>query len=511
MSQEERPPHGGRMDEADAGYAVEFGTRSGHTRVPADSTGFTGPGQLRLGTTTVQVAGRRKRPFRTAARESRDFRIEDICNVLRQGRSVRFTVSPSASPSPSTRMRQTVRFTAQDEAQASAIQSRLPLRQTEAFAQEQAERTDFHARLDRLSPRAWVTPGLIAVNVAVFIAMLLNGADPFHADGSMMVRWGSDYGPLTMGGQWWRMFTSMFLHFGVIHLALNMWALYDSGRMAERLFGSARFLLLYVAAGLAGSITSLLWNPQVNSAGASGAIFGVLGGLLAFTLNPGNGVPRSIMSELRNSALLFAGYSLFYGLVRSGIDNAAHIGGLIGGCAAGFALARPLHEDVRARFGHARFAVAAAGCALALAALAWPLAHASDKIRSAQQFQRTMMTFSAQEGAVIDATNRINARMSSHALTPAGYAAAIESEVLPQWDALYRQVAATPLAGDDPDHAFQQLLVPYLAARRDEMRYAAEAARHDNDAQAIARSKHAGQEVERLAEEIDQLTASRKR
>jgi rhomboid protease GluP len=161
------------------------------------------------------------------------------------------------------------------------------------------------------------------------------------------VRWGSNYGPLTTNGQWWRLLTNTFVHFGLLHIAFNMWALYLSGRTVERLLGSTRFVLLYLFAGIAASMTSLLWNPMVNSAGASGAIFGVFGRMLAFVLNPRNAVPQSVMVEHRNSTLAFAGYSLFYGMVHSGIDNAAHIGGLVAGLAMGFLLARPLTSEAR--------------------------------------------------------------------------------------------------------------------------------------------------------------------
>jgi rhomboid protease GluP len=174
-------------------------------------------------------------------------------------------------------------------------------------------------------------------------------------------------------GEWWRLFTAMFLHFGLIHLAFNMWVLWSLGQLTERLFGSAYFLVLYLFSGLCGSLGSLYWHPDVNSAGASGAIFGVMGGLFALMVKPATRIPPSIAVAQRNSALIFIAYNLFNGL-RPGIDNAAHIGGLLGGFAMGWALARPV--DVEARQDPLpRLAVAAAIGATVLVALAWPLFH----------------------------------------------------------------------------------------------------------------------------------------
>jgi membrane associated rhomboid family serine protease len=157
-----------------------------------------------------------------------------------------------------------------------------------------------------------------------------------------MIRLGTDYTPLTLGGQWWRLLTSIFLHFGLFHVALNMWALYVNGLVAERIFGSVRYLAIYLVAGVTGSVTSLLWHPIVNGAGASGAIFGVLGALLAFFLLRKGGLPASVAKAQSTSAGVFVIYSLLNGARYGGIDNAAHLGGLVGGFVMGLLLARPL-------------------------------------------------------------------------------------------------------------------------------------------------------------------------
>jgi len=111
---------------------------------------------------------------------------------------------------------------------------------------------EFEELIVRLTPRTPVTYALIAINVAVFAAMAAAGAGIFTPDGRIYVAWGSNLVPVTVDGEWWRLGSSMFLHFGVIHLLLNMWVLYSNGRMVERMFGSTRFLVLYLFAGLCG-------------------------------------------------------------------------------------------------------------------------------------------------------------------------------------------------------------------------------------------------------------------
>ena len=127
-----------------------------------------------------------------------------------------------------------------------------------------------------------------------------------------------------------------------MYLAFNMWCLWSLGSLAERLFGNWTFLMLYVLSGLGGSICSLLWNPTVISAGASGAIFGVAGGLITFWLLGRLSIPKSVIKRDLNSLLWFVGYNLFHGLTGTGVDNAGHVGGLLAGLLMGTFLHWPL-------------------------------------------------------------------------------------------------------------------------------------------------------------------------
>ena len=119
--------------------------------------------------------------------------------------------------------------------------------------------------------------------------------------------------------------------FGALHLLFNMWALGIFGPLVERLYGSINYLCIYLASGLAGSLASLSWHPELNSAGASGAILGMLGAMLAAQLRGGKSFPSNIVRPLRNTTLVFLGWTLYAGFTSNGIDNAAHLGGLAAG------------------------------------------------------------------------------------------------------------------------------------------------------------------------------------
>lgn len=208
---------------------------------------------------------------------------------------------------------------------------------------------DFPARLNAVSPNEWLARTLVGLMVLVFAVTVLLGGGLLQADGRVHVALGSNYGPFTLAGQWWRLLSAQFLHFGLIHIGFNAMALWQVGPLAERLFGRWHFLLLFLLAGIGGGFGTLIWHPQVNSAGASGAIFGLIGGLLAFVSRRDLGVPLALVNNLRRSFLSFGGFSLAAGFLLPGVDNAAHVGGLAAGFVLGLVLARPV--DVAARQG----------------------------------------------------------------------------------------------------------------------------------------------------------------
>ncbi|MBI3449155.1 MAG: rhomboid family intramembrane serine protease, partial [Acidobacteria bacterium] len=200
----------------------------------------------------------------------------------------------------------------------------------------------FAVALHQLTPSAPLTPTLIAVNVAVWIAMLANGANPLSPDTEVMRAWGADFGPLTANGEWWRLLTSNYLHFGAIHLFCNMFALWQIGALVERLLGRSGFLITYLISGVAGSLASLWWHPYAVGAGASGAVFGVYGALLGFITRESGTIPREVLSRLRSGGVTFLGYNLIFGLSIPGISLAAHAGGLAAGFLCGVLLSHQL-------------------------------------------------------------------------------------------------------------------------------------------------------------------------
>jgi membrane associated rhomboid family serine protease len=196
---------------------------------------------------------------------------------------------------------------------------------------------NFYARLRRASATA--TQALLAANLAVFGLMALTGMNLLDPDSQSLIRWGARVNELIAQGQWWRVATPMFVHVGLLHLAFNMWALKNLGDFVERLYGFWRFLLIYFAAGLIGDVASMLYRPDSMAAGASGAIFGIMGALAAFIFRRRQVIPRPILGNIRNTVFSLIGYNLVFTWIVPQIDGSAHVGGLIGGFVLGWLLA----------------------------------------------------------------------------------------------------------------------------------------------------------------------------
>ena len=185
-----------------------------------------------------------------------------------------------------------------------------------------------------------VTQVLLIANVMVFIAMVLASGPSLDFTGQVMVHFGANFGPFTLSGQWWRLLTYMFLHEGLMHIAFNMWCLWDLGALCETLYGRWTYLAIYFVTGIAAGLTSVGWNPGVLSVGASGAIFGLAGALIASFYLGEFSVPRVAIQGTLRSLLFFVGFNVLFGSMVSGIDNACHAGGLISGLILGALIAR---------------------------------------------------------------------------------------------------------------------------------------------------------------------------
>jgi membrane associated rhomboid family serine protease len=203
---------------------------------------------------------------------------------------------------------------------------------------------EFRETLASRTPHIWVTPALLWANSLVHAAMAIGGADPWSTSSTDAIKWGANYGHLTLGGQWWRLLTSAFVHFGTPHLVLNMVVLWSVGYLVEALIGNVGFLVTYMLAAVLGSIASLAWNPYAVAAGASGAVFGVYGILLAYLVRARESVPKELVRRLVRGAGLFVLLNLALGLAIKNIDVADHLGGLVAGFGGGLLFARPLDK-----------------------------------------------------------------------------------------------------------------------------------------------------------------------
>ncbi|HSK42700.1 MAG TPA: rhomboid family intramembrane serine protease, partial [Candidatus Binatia bacterium] len=171
------------------------------------------------------------------------------------------------------------------------------------------------------------TRNLVLINIAAFALCKLLNLFSIRSIWDLSLEWG----PATLGGQWWRMFSSMFLHSGWGHLLGNMWWLWVVGKRAELLFSKPVFVSLYLLTGLTGEVLSLTVHPEIFSCGASGAIFGITGVVIAALW-----MGRVTSSLLRFSwriwpLMIFTALSLFGGAGTPHVDNAAHLGGFVSG------------------------------------------------------------------------------------------------------------------------------------------------------------------------------------
>ena len=206
-----------------------------------------------------------------------------------------------------------------------------------------------------------VTVALLTINVLVFLAMVLQQrAALSHPDNLQLLNWGADFGPLSLGTQPWRILTSNYVHIGLPHLLVNMWALWQLGRATEHIFGRLLYLVIYTAAGISGSLLSLLHDPMGISAGASGALFGIIGALIAGLYLGKLPFPKQVRDGLLKNLVWVAVLTLGVGSFIARIDNAGHVGGLIMGLGLGAIIGPNLMEEPVPRAAYNRLVLIAA-------------------------------------------------------------------------------------------------------------------------------------------------------
>lgn len=207
--------------------------------------------------------------------------------------------------------------------------------QTIVAATEEVKQAEEINKVMKLSgSNLYATYAIITINVIVFFLMVIDGAGIMDTNAVVHIKWGSNFTALTLSGDWWRLITNVFIHFGIIHIVMNTYAFYTVGVYLEPMLGKTRYITAYLCTGVLASIASLWWHKDgVNSAGASGAIFGLYGVFLALLFT--NLIPKQMRIALLQSIGIFVAYNLVYGM-KSGVDNSAHIGGLVSGLVIGF-------------------------------------------------------------------------------------------------------------------------------------------------------------------------------
>ena len=169
------------------------------------------------------------------------------------------------------------------------------------------------------------TTVIVILNIGLFIGVLVTGG----ADTQNLVKWGAKYGPSIADGQYWRLLVPVFLHAGFFHLLTNLFGLVIFGSMVERTFGTKNFIAIYLAAGIIGNVVSFLAGPNPG-VGASGGVFGIVAAFGVYLL-----LNRKLLGQMGSQQLtsigLIVSINIVFGLVSTGIDNAAHFGGLLAG------------------------------------------------------------------------------------------------------------------------------------------------------------------------------------
>ncbi len=181
------------------------------------------------------------------------------------------------------------------------------------------------------------TTALMAINLAVFAGMLLTGGGLMGFSGQQLVKWGGNFGPLTVGGEYWRLITTGFVHANLLHIGFNMWCLWSLGQLSERLFGRWQTLCIYLLTGVGGALLSIGYNPGRLEVGASGAIFGIAGALLAGIKFGNLAISAGERKSIISSMIFFVILNFSLGL-GGNIDNMCHLGGFITGLLVGLPL-----------------------------------------------------------------------------------------------------------------------------------------------------------------------------
>lgn len=375
-----------------------------------------------------------------------------------------------------------------------AAASEMPAPHARTAVSPAARMLEFHRQLAPHTPRVWVAYAILAINVAVFLAQSASGVSVSSPTVADLIKWGGDLGTLTTHGQWWRTLTCIFVHAGIVHLAMNMFVLWSIGPFVERLLGNLGFLVLYLFAGIAGSLASLIHAPSVVSIGASGAIFGLYGGIVGFLLRSKGTLPNEVVKQLWRTAGAFIFYNVLYGMAVAGLDQAAHFGGFIGGALGGLVLGHPL--DARGFAGRTLRSLVLA--ALGIAGFCVAVA----TIPKATDFQAELKQYSQIEQTTLDRLNQASTQNHAGQLTNAQWSDIVEQEVLPPWRVELTRLRALPRL-DARQAQLRDRLADYLNQRIAAEQMLAQSMR-TNDAALNAKALELQADADALAKKITQ-------
>ena len=331
-------------------------------------------------------------------------------------------------------------------------------------------------------PHLRVTYALVVLNFLVFIAMLLSGAGLWHSPNGVQLAWGANFGPATQDGQWWRLGSALFLHFGLLHLALNMWALWDGGQWVERMYGPVRFAVIYFAAGLMGNLLSLVVHAGHGvSGGASGAIFGIYGALITYLLCERSRIQHGEFRWLFWGALGFSGATIVFGLLVPGIDNAAHIGGLLTGLLAGYLLLKRTADQAliiqRGRWLSLGLLLLATGLLVYL--IPQPSYRWSEELKAREEIG----AFLRDDLAISDSWQKLLLEGKQGRLSFDELAEKIDTVVAERYEESFDELSALPHKEALPSAPKLEKLIRYAERRRDASRALADGLRNRDQLQ----------------------------
>ncbi len=338
------------------------------------------------------------------------------------------------------------------------------------------------ARLRELTPRPWALYLVTALNVGVWLLNVLGGMSPVQPAPADLFDWGANSASAVVrDGECWRLLTATVLHGGIMHLLLNLYALWIAGAQVCRWFGNLQFLMIYWGSALAGSALSLHFSSQqAVSVGASGAVFGVLGALLVGMYQHKERLPKGKVAQLFASQGAFVAFALVQGFTRQGIDNAAHVGGLLAGAVMAWLLIEMVDDEASDELRRSRRWLACGGVALVAWGLVWSAQPGVDH-RQGFGTQRALQQLSPRMNEVEAALRRDADAVRDGKMSEADFMQAIARRYLPAYRDIHRQLAelgsSASLPVVDDLRTFYGLSAELMALEVERQRNPADAAR----------------------------------